>query len=91
MNIAREFYGSDITVQPNNHCTWCEWKGGWIETDERFISRLEDDLAKCLKLLWFFLPDEEPCNPHSNKASDKERNKRWHEACNLYHKYAGQL
>lgn len=49
------------------------------------------DLQEALRLLWFFLPEHEPCNPHSNKSADKERNKRWHSACSLYQKYAGQL
>jgi hypothetical protein len=48
----------------------------------------ESDLHKALKLMWFFLPEHEPCNPHSNKATDKERNKRWHSACDLYQKHA---
>lgn len=49
-----------------------------------------DELKDALRLMWFFLPENEPA-PHSRKAADKERNKRWHSACELYHKYAGQL
>jgi len=52
---------------------------------------ITDEMAEAMRLLWFFLPEHEPANPHSNKAIDKEKNKRWHAACELYHKYAGQL
>jgi hypothetical protein len=44
-----------------------------------------------LRLLWFFLPEHEPCNPHSKKATDIERNKRWSRACEIYQKYAGRI
>ncbi len=50
-----------------------------------------DDAVEALKLLWFFLPDAEPYNPHTTKANEKEKNKRWHEACELYQKYVGAI
>ena len=52
---------------------------------------LDADLVTALKLLWFFLPNEEPFDPHTKKADEKEKNKRWFEACELYQKYVGRL
>ncbi len=52
---------------------------------------LDADLVTALKLLWFFLPNEEPCDPHTKKANEKEKNKRWFEACELYQKYVGRI
>lgn len=52
---------------------------------------LDADLVAALKLLWFFLPNEEPYDPHTKKAAEKEKNKRWFEACNLYQKYVGRM
>ena len=50
-----------------------------------------EDAWEALRLLWWFLPENEPCNPHSKKAIDIERNKRWHRACEIYQKYAGRI
>lgn len=61
-----------------------------IILESKTTKEFSDDFNEALRLLWFFLPDKEP-DPHSNKATDKERNKRWHKACEIYHKYAGQL
>jgi len=58
---------------------------------DNYIFGLKEERATCLELLWFFLPAEEPCNPHTTKANEKEKNKRWHEACGLYQKHAGSL
>ena len=55
------------------------------------MEKLDEDFAEALRLLWFFLPQHEPANPHSNRAVDEEKNKRWYAACDLYQKYAGQL
>lgn len=55
------------------------------------VSVEKSDAWEILRLLWFFLPEHEPRNPHSKKATDIEHNKRWHKACELYQKYAGQI
>jgi hypothetical protein len=52
---------------------------------------LRDEFYEALRLLWFFLPAEEPCSPHSTRKDSIERNRRWNAACELYQKYAGQL
>ena len=57
----------------------------------QLIPTESEDLAKALKLLWFFLPDEEPFDPHTRNAKQKEINSRWHSACELYQKYVGGL
>ena len=49
------------------------------------------ELMQALKLMWFFLPNEEPHDPHTRNAKEREVNKRWNEACELYHKYVGGM
>lgn len=50
-----------------------------------------EDFREALRLMWFFLPEHEPCDPHSTKAKDIKRNKEWHKACELYHKYISEM
>lgn len=52
---------------------------------------IDSDFRDALNLLWFFLPNEEPYNPHTKKSDEKEKNRRWSDGCKLYQKYVGKL
>lgn len=47
------------------------------------VAPVDAKVREVLELLWFFLPIDEP-SPHAKDAKTKERNRRWHKACEMY-------
>jgi len=58
---------------------------------DKLAADIDMEIAKkALELLWFFIPDIEPCHV-SNKSTCKIRNRKWHEACALYQEHYFRL
>ncbi len=49
--VAREYYGDDLSIKPNDHCNWIEYDvfPGWHETDKHLLERMKERMGHTLE------------------------------------------